>query len=72
MTLYAAEQTKFRAWLAHRLLLKVEILIPEYIHSNDYLNEDIYDKGYDEVAQAYVSNVSNLEFHWTPSPLTES
>ena len=67
MTLSAVEQTKFRAWLAHRLLLKVEILIPEYIHANDYLNEDIYDKGYESVEESYVSDASNLEFHWTKS-----
>ena len=67
MTLSAVEQTNFRAYIAHRLLLEVERLIPEYIHTNSYLIEDIEDKGYDSVEESYVSDVANLEFHWTKS-----
>ena len=67
MTLSAVEQTKFRAYIAHRLLLEIERLIPEYIHTNAYLIEHIEDKGYESVEESYVSNASNLEFHWTKS-----
>lgn len=71
MTLSAVEQTKFRAWLAHRLLLKIEILIPEYIYSNE-MGEDIYDKGIESVMESYVTDASKLEFHWTPDPYGRS
>jgi len=67
MTLSAVEQTKFRAYIANRLLREIEILIPEYIHTNAYLIEHIEDKGYDEVEEAYVRDASDLEFHWTKS-----
>ena len=65
MTLSAVEQTKFRAYIANRLLREIEILIPEYIHTNQYLIEDIEDKGYESVEESYVSDALNLEFHWT-------
>ena len=67
MTLSAVEQSNFRAYIANRLLLEIERLIPEYIHTNAYLIEDIEDKGYDEVEEAYVSDASNISFHWTES-----
>ena len=67
MTLSAVEQTNFRAYIANRLLREIEILIPEYIHTNAYLIEDIEDKGYDSVEEAYVSDASNISFHWTKS-----
>ena len=65
MTLSAVEQTKFRAHVAYRLLRELEILIPEYIHTNPYLIEDIEDKGYDTIEEAYFQNVSNLTFNWS-------
>ena len=52
MTLSAVEQTQFRAYIANRLLREIEILIPEYIHTNQYLIEDIEDKGYETVEEA--------------------
>ena len=65
MTLSAVEQTKFRAYIANRLLREIEILIPEYIHTNAYLMHHIEDKGYESVEESYVSDAANLEFHWT-------
>jgi len=56
MTLSAVEQTNFRAYIANRLLREIEILIPEYIHTNAYLIGDIEDKGYDQVEEAYVAD----------------
>ena len=67
MTLSAVEQTQFRAYIANRLLREIEILIPEYINTNSYLIEDIEDKGYESVEESYISDASNLEFHWTKS-----
>ena len=67
MTLSAVEQTKFRAYIANRLLREIEILIPEYIHTNAYLIEDIEDKGYESVEETYVSDAANLSFEWTKS-----
>ena len=65
--LSAIEQTQFRNYIAHRLMLEIERLIPEYIHTNQYLTEDIEDKGYDEVEEAYVEDASNISFNWTSS-----
>ena len=48
MTLSAFEQSQFRAYVSHRLLLEVERLIPEYIHTHHHLREDIEDKGYED------------------------
>ncbi len=67
MTLSAVEQTKFRAYIANRLLREIEILIPEYIHTNAYLIEHIEDKGYESVEESYVSDASNISFQWTKS-----
>ena len=72
MTLSAVEQTQFRAYIANRLLREIEILIPEYIHTNQYLIEDIADKGYETVEEAYVQDASNISFHWTPDPYGNS
>ena len=72
MTLSAVEQTKFRAYIANRLLREIEILIPEYIHTNFYLIDHIEDKGYDSVEESYVSDASNISFHWTPDPYGKS
>jgi hypothetical protein len=65
MTLSAVEQTQFRAYIANRLLREIEILIPEYIHTNQYLIEDIEDKGYETVEEAYAQDASNISFHWS-------
>jgi hypothetical protein len=65
MTLSAIEQTNFRNYIVHRLMLEIERLIPEYIHTNQYLIEDIEDKGYETVEEAYVDDASNISFHWT-------
>jgi hypothetical protein len=65
MTLSAVEQTQFRAYIANRLLREIEILIPEYIHTNQYLIEDIEDKGYETVEEAYVQDASNITFNWS-------
>ena len=67
MTLSAVEQTNFRAYIANRLLREIEILIPEYIHTNAYLIEDIEDKGYESVEESYVADAANLSFEWTKS-----
>ena len=72
MTLSAVEQTKFRAYIANRLLREIEILIPEYIHTNSYLIDHIEDKGYESVEESYVSDASNISFHWTPDPYGKS
>ena len=32
-----------------------------------FLIDDIEDKGYESVEESYVSDASNLEFHWTKS-----
>lgn len=65
--LSAIEQTQFRNYIVHRLMLEIERLVPEYIHTNQYLREDIEDKGYDEVEEAYVEDASNISFSWTSS-----
>ena len=67
MTLSAVEQTNFRAYIANRLLREIEILIPEYINNNSYLIDDIEDKGYEAVEEAYVNDASNIAFHGTKS-----
>ena len=72
MTLSAVEQAQFRAYIANRLLREIEILIPEYIHTNAYLIEDIEDKGYEAVEEAYVQDASNISFQWTPDPYGRS
>jgi hypothetical protein len=65
MTLTALEQTEFRNYISHRLLLEVERLIPEYIHTHHYLREDLEDKGYEAVEEAFIAETNNLTFHWT-------
>ena len=72
MTLSVIEQTKFRNYIVHRLMLEIERLIGAYIHTNQYLIEDIEDKGYESVEEAYVEDASNIAFHWTPDPYGKS
>jgi len=64
MTLSAFEQSQFRAYVSHRLLLEVERLIPEYIHTNHHLREDIEDKGYEDVHESFSRDTANLSFIW--------
>ena len=64
MRLTTQEQTLFRAYVAHRLHLEVERLIPEYIHTHHHLREDVEDKGYEEVAEAFEDSVKHLSFIW--------
>ena len=72
MTLSVIEQTNFRNYIVHRLMLEIERLIPEYIYTNQYLIEDIEDKGYDTVEEAYVDDASNIKFSWPPDPYGRS
>ena len=72
MTLSVIEQTNFRNYIVHRLMLEIERLIPEYIHTNQYLIEDIEDKGYDTVEEAYVDDAFNIKFTWPPDPYGRS
>ena len=65
MTLSAIQQANFRAYIGHRLLLEVERLIPEYIHTHHHLREDLEDKGYEAVEEAFIADADNLTFHWT-------
>lgn len=67
MTLSAVEQTQFRAYIANRLLREIELLIPMYIHTRHHLRDDIEDKGYEAVEEAYVSDAAKLSFVWTKS-----
>ena len=64
MKLTIQEQTLFRAYVSHRLHLQVEHLIPEYIHTHHHLREDLEDKGYEEVAEAFEDSVKDLSFIW--------
>ena len=72
MPLSVIEQTQFRNYIVHRLMLEIERLIPEYIHTNKYLIEDIMDKGYESVEEAYVEDASNIAFTWQPDPFGKS
>ena len=72
MTLSAVEQTKFRAYIANRLLREIELLIPEYIHTHHHLRDDIEDKGYETVEESYVADASNISFQWTADPYGKS
>jgi len=72
MTLSVIEQTNFRNYIVHRLMLEIERLIPEYLYTNQYLIEDIEDKGYDTVEEAYVDDASNIKFTWPPDPYGRS
>ena len=72
MTLSVIEQTNFRNYIVHRLMLEIERLIPEYIHTNQYLIHDIEDKGYESVEESYVTDASNITFTWAPDPFGKS
>ena len=64
MRLAPQTQHEFRSYVAHRLLLEVERLIPEYIHTHHHLQDDIEDKGFEEVNEAFIAEASNLTFIW--------
>ena len=64
MRLTPQTQYEFRSYVADRLLLEVERLIPEYIHTHHHLREDIEDKGLEEVTEAFEADVANLTFNW--------
>lgn len=64
MRLTPQTQHEFRSYVAHRLLLEVERLIPEYIHTHHHLRDDIEDKGLEEVTEAFEADVTNLTFNW--------
>ena len=64
MRLTPQTQHEFRSYVAHRLLLEVERLIPEYIHTHHHLQHDIEDKGFEEVNEAFIAEASNLTFIW--------
>ncbi len=72
MTLSVIEQTHFRNYIVHRLMLEIERLIPEYINTNQYLIEHIEDKGYESVEESYVQDASNITFTWPPDPFGRS
>ena len=72
MTLSAIEQTNFRNYVVHRLMLEIERLIPEYIDTNPYLIHDIEDKGYESVEESFVEDASNISFTWKPNPFGRS
>jgi hypothetical protein len=53
-------------------MLEIERLIPEYIHTNQYLIHHIEDKGYESVEESYVDDASNIKFTWPPDPFRRS
>ena len=65
MKLTAQEQTRFRAFLANALLRHIEGLIPVYIENTPHLQDDLSDKGYEELEEAFVDDASNISFQWT-------
>ena len=67
MNLTPEEKFKFKAYVAHRMLRELEICIPEYIHTHHHLRDDIEDKGYEEVEEAFTRLANTVTFHWSPS-----
>ena len=65
MTLTVFQETEFRNYIIHRLELEIERLIPEYIHTHHHLREDLEDKGYEAVAEAFTADANKITFHWT-------
>jgi len=65
MTLTAKEQTRFRAFLANSLMRQIEQLIPVYIDNSPHLQDDLFDKGYEELEEAFIEDASNISFQWT-------
>jgi len=65
MRLTAKEQTRFRAFLANSLMRQIEQLIPVYIDNSPHLQDDLFDKGYEELEEAFIEDASNISFQWT-------
>ena len=65
MRLTAKEQTRFRAFLANSLMRQIEQLIPVYIDNSPHLQNDLSDKGYEELEEAFIEDASNISFQWT-------
>jgi len=65
MRLTAEEQTRFRAFLANSLLREIETLITVYIDNTAHLQDALFDKGYEEVKEAFIEDASNISFQWT-------
>ena len=65
MRLTAKEQTRFRAFLANSLMRQIEELITVYIDNSPHLQDDLFDKGYEELEEAFIEDASNISFQWT-------
>lgn len=72
MKLTAQEQTRFRAYLANSLMRHIEELVPVYIDNTPHLQDDLSDKSYAELEEAFMEDASNIAFHWTPDPYGRS
>ena len=58
MKLTAQEQTRFRAYLANSLMRHIEELVPVYIDNTPHLQDDLSDKGYAELEEAFMEDAS--------------
>lgn len=65
MRLTVQEQTRFRAFLANSLMRHLEELVPVYIDNTPHLQDDLIDKGYQELEEAFMEDASNISFQWT-------
>lgn len=65
MRLTVQEQTRFRAFLANSLMRHLEELVPVYIDNTPHLQDDLSDKGYQELEEAFMEDASNISFQWT-------
>ena len=65
MRLTAEEQARFRAFLANALMRHIEGLIPVYIDNTPHLEDALFDKGYEEVEEAFIEDASNISFQWS-------
>ncbi len=65
MRLTVQEQTRFRAFLANSLMRHLEKLVPVYIDNTPHLQDDLSDKGYQELEEAFMEDASNISFQWT-------
>jgi hypothetical protein len=51
---------------------QIEQLIPVYIDNSPHLQDDLSDKGYEELEEAFIEDASNISFQWTPDPFGRS
>lgn len=65
MRLTAQEQSRFRAFIANSLMRHLEELVPVYIDNTPHLQDDLSDKGYQELEEAFMEDASNISFQWT-------